>query len=42
VLVNSAGATKMMPLAETTADGIAGLFDLTGQVLTIDGGLELV
>lgn len=28
VLVNSAGATKMMPLAETTADGIAGLFDL--------------
>jgi NAD(P)-dependent dehydrogenase (short-subunit alcohol dehydrogenase family) len=28
VLVNSAGATKMMPLAETTAEGVAGLFDL--------------
>lgn len=28
VLVNSAGATKLMPLAETTADGVAGLFDL--------------
>jgi NAD(P)-dependent dehydrogenase (short-subunit alcohol dehydrogenase family) len=28
VLVNNAGATKMMPLAETTADGIAGIFDL--------------
>lgn len=28
VLVNNAGATRMMPLAETTAEGIAGLFDL--------------
>jgi NAD(P)-dependent dehydrogenase (short-subunit alcohol dehydrogenase family) len=28
VLVNNAGATQMMPLAETTADGIAALFDL--------------
>ena len=28
VLVNGAGATKMMPLAETTADAVAGLFDL--------------
>ncbi|GLY76556.1 SDR family NAD(P)-dependent oxidoreductase [Actinoallomurus iriomotensis] len=28
VLVNSAGATKVMPLTETTADGVAGLFDL--------------
>jgi NAD(P)-dependent dehydrogenase (short-subunit alcohol dehydrogenase family) len=28
VLVNNAGATLMMPLAATTADGIAGLFDL--------------
>ncbi|WP_243708537.1 SDR family oxidoreductase [Actinomadura sp. GC306] len=28
VLVNNAGATKMMPLAETTAEGIADLFDL--------------
>ena len=28
VLVNNAGATRMMPLAETTADGIAALFDL--------------
>jgi NAD(P)-dependent dehydrogenase (short-subunit alcohol dehydrogenase family) len=28
VLINNAGATRVMPLAETTADGIAGLFDL--------------
>ena len=28
VLVNNAGLTKVMPLAETTAEGIAGLFDL--------------
>ncbi|MFD3380960.1 MULTISPECIES: SDR family NAD(P)-dependent oxidoreductase [unclassified Streptomyces] len=28
VVVNNAGATKMMPLAETTADGIAALFGL--------------
>jgi NAD(P)-dependent dehydrogenase (short-subunit alcohol dehydrogenase family) len=28
VLVNGAGATKLMPLAETTADNVAGLFDL--------------
>ena len=28
VLVNGAGATKMMALAETTADAVAGLFDL--------------
>ena len=28
VLVNNAGATKVMPLAETTADGITSLFDL--------------
>ncbi|MEV0704164.1 SDR family NAD(P)-dependent oxidoreductase [Saccharopolyspora sp. NPDC050389] len=28
VLVNNAGATKVMPLAETTADGIASLFVL--------------
>lgn len=28
VLVNNAGATGMMPLAETTAEGIADLFDL--------------
>ncbi len=28
VLVNNAGATKMMPLAETTAAGITALFDL--------------
>jgi NAD(P)-dependent dehydrogenase (short-subunit alcohol dehydrogenase family) len=28
VLVNNAGATKVMPLAQTTADGITGLFDL--------------
>jgi NAD(P)-dependent dehydrogenase (short-subunit alcohol dehydrogenase family) len=28
VLVNNAGLTKVMPLAETTADGIAGMFDL--------------
>ncbi|MFC5813593.1 SDR family NAD(P)-dependent oxidoreductase [Nonomuraea harbinensis] len=28
VLVNNAGATKVMPLGETTADGIAGLFAL--------------
>ncbi|MEV5755029.1 SDR family oxidoreductase [Actinoallomurus sp. NPDC052308] len=28
VLVNGAGATRVMPLAETTADGIADLFDL--------------
>ncbi|MEU8341248.1 SDR family oxidoreductase [Spirillospora sp. NPDC048832] len=28
VLVNNAGATRMMPLAETTAEGIAGLFEL--------------
>jgi NAD(P)-dependent dehydrogenase (short-subunit alcohol dehydrogenase family) len=27
-LVNNAGATKVMPLAQTTADGIAGLFEL--------------
>ncbi|MEG3626588.1 SDR family NAD(P)-dependent oxidoreductase [Streptomyces poriticola] len=28
VLVNNAGATKVMPLADTTATGIAALFDL--------------
>lgn len=28
VLVNNAGATNVMPLAQTTADGITGLFDL--------------
>ncbi|WP_238009852.1 SDR family oxidoreductase [Dactylosporangium sp. AC04546] len=28
VLVNNAGATRLMPLAETTAAGIAALFDL--------------
>ncbi|WP_061299039.1 SDR family NAD(P)-dependent oxidoreductase [Herbidospora cretacea] len=28
VLVNNAGATKIMPLAETTADGVADLFTL--------------
>jgi NAD(P)-dependent dehydrogenase (short-subunit alcohol dehydrogenase family) len=28
VLVNNAGAIKVMPLAQTSADGIAGLFDL--------------
>ena len=28
VLVNNAGATRVMPLAETTADAIRGLFDL--------------
>ncbi|MFJ3930692.1 MULTISPECIES: SDR family NAD(P)-dependent oxidoreductase [unclassified Streptomyces] len=28
VLVNNAGATKVMPLTDTTADGIAALFDL--------------
>ncbi|MCQ0006561.1 SDR family NAD(P)-dependent oxidoreductase [Actinomadura madurae] len=28
VLVNNAGATKVMPLGETTADGIGELFDL--------------
>ncbi|TDC87251.1 SDR family oxidoreductase [Actinomadura sp. 7K507] len=28
VLVNNAGATRMMPLGETTAEGIADLFDL--------------
>ncbi|WP_411057861.1 SDR family NAD(P)-dependent oxidoreductase [Streptomyces sp. E11-3] len=28
VVVNNAGATKLMPLAETTADGIAALFGL--------------
>ena len=28
VLVNNAGATRMMSLADTTADGIAGMFEL--------------
>src|ERR1700753_2447491 len=28
VLVNNAGVTKVMPLAQATADGIANLFDL--------------
>ncbi|MFG2090662.1 MULTISPECIES: SDR family NAD(P)-dependent oxidoreductase [unclassified Spirillospora] len=41
VLVNNAGATKMMPLTETTAEGIAGLFDLNVTAPSLLAGAAL-
>ena len=41
VLVNNAGATRMMPLAETTPDGIASLFELNVTAPSLLAGAAL-
>ncbi|TDC55119.1 SDR family oxidoreductase [Actinomadura sp. KC345] len=41
VLVNNAGATRMMPLADTTSDGIASLFELNVTAPSLLAGAAL-
>ncbi|MFI0420320.1 SDR family NAD(P)-dependent oxidoreductase [Spongiactinospora sp. 9N601] len=41
VLVNNAGATRRMPLAETTAEGITGLFDVNVVAPSLLAGAAL-
>jgi NAD(P)-dependent dehydrogenase (short-subunit alcohol dehydrogenase family) len=41
VLVNNAGATRMMPLADTTAEGVADLFDLNVTAPSLLAGAAL-